>query len=263
MVATFNIRNGRAFDGRHSWPLRRRSTAATLRRMDADVVGLQEVYGFQQRYLLRRLPEHEAHGEGRSGHGRGERCPILVRRSRLDVVASRVRWFGAGDDSGVTRLPGARAPRIATCLRVHDRSTGVELDVVNTHLDERLAENRRRSIEQLVTWLDRERPTVVMGDLNSREGGDILAALHAAGLDSVLPADAGGTAHRFTGRTDGPRIDHVLVSRHWEVRTSGVVVDPQPRTTLPSDHWPVSATLRLHGRGRPWHTRTVDVAEGG
>ena len=38
-VATWNVRNGWAFDGWSSWPFRRRSAIETLASLAADVVG--------------------------------------------------------------------------------------------------------------------------------------------------------------------------------------------------------------------------------
>lgn len=243
VVATFNIRNGVAFDGCNSWPFRRRSTADVIRRLEADVLGLQEAYRFQQRYLQRRVSGYGALGTGRSRGGKGERCPILVRRNRFDILDSWTRWFGGVDTTSGSRLPGARFPRIATSVVLRDRLADIEIEVVNTHLDERRADNRRRSAEQLVTWLDHDRPSILMGDFNATAGDHLFGVLGEAGLSTVLGPGASGTAHRFSGRTDGPRIDHIVVSRHWQVVDAAVVVD-RAGGRLPSDHWPVVARLR-------------------
>ena len=71
-VASFNIRNGWAFDGWNSWPLRRRSTLATIKALDADVLGLQESFRFQYRWIRKRLPPSESWWDGRGASGRGE-----------------------------------------------------------------------------------------------------------------------------------------------------------------------------------------------
>jgi endonuclease/exonuclease/phosphatase family metal-dependent hydrolase len=84
----------------------------------------------------------------------------------------------------------------------------------------------------------------VLGDLNAGPGGDVVAPLLAVGLRDALEGVPGGTAHGFTGRTDGRRIDHVLVSRHWDV-VAASIEHPRPGGRLPSDHWPVVADLRL------------------
>jgi endonuclease/exonuclease/phosphatase family metal-dependent hydrolase len=248
VVASFNIRSGLAPDGRHLWPLRRSATAAMIRHLDADVLGLQEVFRWQLTWLLARLDGYEATGEGRSRRRRGEACPVLTRRDRLRVVEARTRWFGAEPDRPGGRLPRASFPRLATLVTVAERDgNGVPFLVVNTHLDERRPENRRAAAAPLVTWLPTGTPVILLGDLNTTEDDDaVFSVLRAAGLRSALPADAGGTAHQFRGGTGGRRIDHILVSDHWEVEEAAVVTESVGRF-LPSDHWPVRAVLRRRG----------------
>ncbi len=127
-----------------------------------------------------------------------------------------------------------------------DRSTGSPLRFVNTHLDERNAANRLRSIELLLAWVDLSVPTIVLGDLNAtpKRQPELFAALADAGLVAALPDDGRGTAHDFRGGTDHRRLDHVFVSWHWTVLDAGVVDDGRGRG-YPSDHWPVRARLRL------------------
>ena len=246
MVATFNIRSGLAPDGRNLWPLRRSATAAMIRRLDADVVGLQEVFRWQLRYLLGGLDGYEASGEGRSHRRRGEACPVLTRTARLEVAEARTRWFGPEPDRPGGRLPRASFPRLATMVRATDRAGGGTgpVSVVNTHLDERRPENRRASAAQLVEWLPEGEPVILLGDLNTTEDdAAVFSAFLAAGLRPALTGSAGGTVHGFRGGSAGRRIDHVLVSHHWEVEEAAVITDVAGGR-LPSDHWPVRAVLR-------------------
>jgi endonuclease/exonuclease/phosphatase family metal-dependent hydrolase len=243
-VATFNIRNGRAWDGRNSWPCRRRATAAAIAGLDADVVGLQEVFAFQQRSLLRQLDGYAAVGRARDDGRRGERTPLLLREASVRAISHVTRWYGDDPDRPGTRLPEARFPRIATLAEIEVRPSGARAQVVCTHLDAASAANREAAAEQLAGWLDPALPHIVVGDLNAGPGAAALAPLLAAGLSQALPADAGGTNHDFTGRTDGQRIDHILVSAGIEVLDARID-HARPGGRLPSDHWPVVADLRL------------------
>ena len=230
------------FDGWRSWPFRRATTATAIDWLDADVLGLQEVFGFQLRGLLRRLGRYDAAGLGRDDGRRGERSPVLFDRRRVRLVEHRTRWYGETPDRPGTTWPGARFPRVATLSRL--AVAGTELAVVSTHLDSRSAELRLRSAEQLASWLPTDVPVVVAGDLNCDEDSPPVGVLLAAGLRHALPPDAGGTVHGFTGRTDGRRIDHLLVGEGIEVLHAHVA-HPRPGGDLPSDHWPVVAQLRI------------------
>lgn len=240
--ATFNIRNGWGLDWLNSWPFRRGATAAAIDALHADVIGLQEVFDFQRRYLGRHLPDRRWHGQGREGGRAGEQCP-LVTAPRLSVLDHRTSWFGPAPAIPGSRLPGASFPRIVTLLRCRDEHSGREFAVANTHLDEHLHTNRIASAEQLAGWMDLGLPAVVLGDFNTTPGSaDVFEPLAAVGLRRV-PIE-GGTSHGFTGRHDGRRIDHILVSSHWTVVDAAVAYE-RPGGRLPSDHWPVVATLRL------------------
>ena len=223
-VATFNIRNGRAFDGRNSWPLRRARCAEAIRSLDADVLGLQEVYGCQLRYLQRQLPDYTFVGEGRNGGRRGEHTPIGARGS---VRSHVTRWFS---------VPGSRFPRITTTATLDG-----DVHVTSTHLDESSTERRNASAVQLRQWLD-DMPGlhIVMGDFNAEANASLFDTV------GLIRADPGssGTTHHFRGTTDGRQIDHILVSPGIEVLDASVA-HPRPGGRLPSDHWPVVARLRL------------------
>lgn len=244
-VATFNIRNGLAWDRCDSWPFRRRATLRAIQEVDADVLGLQEVYRFQLRWLARHLPGYQvAAGQGRNGGRRGEMGPVLVRAGWAEVTGVATRWYGPTPDGPGTRLPGASFPRTATVVDLRLRGSGRTIQVANTHLDEARKDNRVRSAEQLLGWLRADGPGLVVGDLNATPPSGTLAALRAGGLAPVLLPEGTTTAHRFTGRRDGVQIDHILHSREWALRSATVHVTP-PGQRLPSDHWPLSADLTL------------------
>lgn len=243
-VATFNIRNGRAFDRFDSWPFRRRATAAMISSLDADLAGLQEVYAFQRRWLERRLPDRVWIGAGRTdGVGRGEQCPITWRPSRLELEDWGVRWFSDRPDDPGSSFEGAQFPRIATMARFCDRGTDFRFGVVNAHLDSHRQVDRVRSAELLVGWLaGYDLPWLVLGDMNDGPDSQVLGVLQAGGYRSVGPSDGRGTIHQFTGRVDGGRIDHVLFSDDWSAGPPDILTVSSGR--LPSDHWPLVVDLR-------------------
>jgi endonuclease/exonuclease/phosphatase family metal-dependent hydrolase len=253
VAASLNLRHGLAWDGVHSWPLRRRAAARLLDDLGAELIGLQEVRGFQQTYLTRRLSGYASVGAGRDdGRERGERCAVLYRPGRLELDSWTVRWFS--DSPGVPGSVGWGNPvtRLVTLCRFRDRAGGRAFGVADAHWDGASAESRLRSAEALLRWLDPALPWIVLGDLNATAGDPAVARLVAGGLRDTLAhlgerGPGAGTHHHWDGATDGTRIDYVLVSPEWEVLHAEIAhqLPPEGRSGLPSDHWPVVATLRL------------------
>jgi len=252
-VASFNIRNGIAWDGLDSWPLRRPATAATIAGLDADLAGLQEVYGFQQRYLLRRLPGYAATGAGRTdGRRRGERCAVLYRAARLRLDHATTRWFSDTPDVPGSTGWGNRLPRIVTLAHFTDLAGGARFGFADCHLEGWPAAARHRSAAALATWLDPSLPWIVAGDLNAEPHDAAVRTLLEAGLRDVFAPAAGGgrpapatTVARSRDGSGGRRIDYLLVTAEWDVVAAAVPAAGRHRRR-PSDHLPVTATLRLH-----------------
>ena len=246
-IATFNLRNSLGREWEHLWWRRRGVTLATIRMLDADLIGFQEAHRWQYHWLARKLgPDWHHAGTGRSNRGcLGEHVPLFARRSRLTVLDAHTRWFGDRPTTPGTTLPDASFPRITTSFRARPVDGERTISVFNTHLDEHLAANRRRSVAQLRDWAaETGDPTVIMGDLNTELGSDELTPLLGSGYRSVLSRESGSTAHEYTGRIEGGAIDHILVSREWTV-VDAHIETRRPGGRLPSDHWPVVASLQL------------------
>ena len=113
--------------------------------------------------------------------------------------------------------------------------------------------SRLRSAKALLGWLDPALPWIVLGDLNATTGDAAVAALVAGGLRDTMEhlgerGPGSGTHHHWDGATGGTRVDYVLVSSRWDVLDARIE-HVTPPEGLPSDHWPVVATLALRDGG--------------
>lgn len=248
---TFNIRNGRAVnDGANLWWRRRSITAAVIAEVDADVLGVQEAYHFQLAYLLRQRPGFAYVGQGRNdAKGRGEHAPVLFRSERFALERAETRWLSDTPTVPGSRSWGNRFPRIVTVAWLRERVGGGRLGMVNGHFDSESAEARVRSAQAVVDLVagERDRPWVVMGDFNTTAEDPAVQLLLGAGfsdtLGSLPPHGPGaGTEHAYTGRTDRTRIDFILLSPGLRALDAAIVTT-RPKGRLPSDHWPVTATM--------------------
>ncbi len=257
---TFNIRNGRAKDGNNSWDLRKEFVCDVIRDDGSDVIGLQEAFRFQLDEFRTELTEYGEVGEGRDGRTRGEYSAILYLKKRFTVSASGTFWLSK-TPSKPSRDWGSACTRVCTWARLMDRESTQSFYVYNTHLDHRSQSARENGIKLIMkrvagrTYKD---PFILMGDLNAGEDNKAIVYLKRKGeqeektpirlVDSfrVLNPDEKvvGTFNGFTGRSDGPKIDYILVTPETRVLEAAIVkVNRYGR--YPSDHYPVTARLSL------------------
>lgn len=269
VVATFNVRYAEAPDDENRWSDRRAAVVETIRRITPDAIGLQEPFAAQLSEILAALPDFRAVDFARdpSAPG-GERTPILYRADRFAADEAGIFWLSDAPETPASRTWGNDMPRACVRARLVERATGAAFHLFNTHLDAWTPGARVRSAALLAERIRGRRgagAAVLVGDMNdgpaspalrSLTGGptpsaglgstspmrlvDALAAAHPA----MRPEDRGGTFHEFTGRTDGERIDFVLVEPGVEVLAARIVREAVGGR-WPSDHFPVVARLRL------------------
>lgn len=219
-VATYNIHRGRGLDGRVS--LRR--IAEVLRQVDADVIGIQEIYEAQADRLARDLGMQLVTGV--TVHRSGGACG--------NAVLTRLPLHGVATFDLSVRTREARGG-IRVDLGFHDQT----LHIFNVHLGLRGHERAKQVkwlVERHILWDDRTGPRIVIGDLNEWFPGRVgrvlrreftslrLRRTHPA-LLPLWPLDRIYWDHAVRG--DALRV-------HW-TRLSRVA----------SDHLPLIATLRI------------------
>jgi endonuclease/exonuclease/phosphatase family metal-dependent hydrolase len=256
VVGTCNVRYDNPQDGPDAWPNRRTLVGDVLRA--GDLWGLQEVLPQQVEALRVDLPEFGLVVRSRDADpATGEACPILYRASAwtLDPIEHGTFWLSETPEQPGSRAWDAALPRIATFARLTARATGRSLYVYNAHFDHRGARARLESARLLAARIAARRhpdPVVVLGDCNAGPDSPPLRALLADAALGLVDAwraanpDAAerGTFHGFGQTFRGERIDHVLVGPGLAV--AGCAIDDRrPGGRWPSDHAPVTATLRF------------------
>jgi endonuclease/exonuclease/phosphatase family metal-dependent hydrolase len=254
-VMTFNIRYGTADDGANAWELRRGLLIATIHEAHPDILGLQEALRGQLDELGEAFPEYREVGVGRDdGMEAGEYSAILFRADRFEAEDDGTFWLSDTPETPGSMSWGNRIPRIATWVRLRDRSTDRSFVAYNTHWDHESQPSRERSAALLLRRIAARGadtlPVILTGDFNAGEDNPAFRALVGGSPElrdtfrEVHPeADSVGTFNGFTGDRNGDKIDAILVSPAWAVLNSAI--DHRGDAgRYPSDHFPVLASLR-------------------
>jgi endonuclease/exonuclease/phosphatase family metal-dependent hydrolase len=254
-VMSFNIRYGTADDGDDRWPLRSDLLVRVVRDFDPAILGVQEALRFQLDEMRADLGRYAEAGVGRDdGVTRGEYSAILFDTARVELVEQGTFWFSDSPTAPGSVSWGNTIPRICTWARFRDRVAGGTFYVYNVHWDHLSQPSRERSAALLLERIAARTPAdpvIVLGDFNAGEANPAFASLTTSAAvplrDTfrVLHADSTfvGTFHGFDGGSDGEKIDAVLASAGWDVR-SAAIVRTAAEGRYPSDHYPVTAVLR-------------------
>ena len=266
-VMTFNIRYGTARDGTNHWTLRAHRVLDRIKAHRPDIFGLQEAMPFQVQQLEQALPHYVSFGTYRDAARQDESCRVFVRASRFAIEDSGTFWLSPTPDKRASKGWDAALPRVCTWAVLRDKILHGRFLFANAHLDHRGKQARFESAKLIAAWAKIfQLPVVLVGDFNSDEGTLAMRHLRANGFrDSfrVVHPDVKevGTSTGFRRRSR-KKIDYVFVTEEVKVRAAKIdttLVDNK----LPSDHFPVTATIQLPAgeapklmpvlASKPWH----------
>lgn len=258
-VLTFNLRYQNSNDTeKKNWVARRGPAVDLIRREAPDFIGLQEALRSQLDDLHERLgAEYLEIGVGREdGKTRGEYSAILIRRERWNVEESGTFWLSDTPEVPNSMTWGNRITRVCTWARVKEVAGGKVLHFFNTHFDHESQPSREKSAALLAERIAQRQPAgsyVLTGDFNATPENAAITALTGGSLQLVdawkvanpdVPAAESGTWQAFNGNRDGGRIDFVLVPPGTRIHDAAILHDA-PDGVLPSDHFPVRATVEF------------------
>ena len=253
-VMSFNIRNGKAKDGENHWDKRKDYLCETLKKYDADLVGLQEAYRFQLDYILKKLSIYAFVGEGRDGGKAGEYSAILYKKSSIKALDSGTFWLSDTPEKPSVSF-GNSYRRICTWGHFQDVKKERSFFIYNTHYDHKSQNSREKSSDLIIQKIQsrKQKDTfVLMGDFNAGENNPAIAKLKRSPfnlLDSfrvIHPNEKEvGTFSGFQNKTSGAKIDYVFVPDGIKVKNAAIERD-QKDGRNPSDHYAVSAVLQIN-----------------
>jgi endonuclease/exonuclease/phosphatase family metal-dependent hydrolase len=254
-VMTCNIRYSAAPDGDNSWPHRKALCIDVIRSRAPDIICCQEVMRDQLAELKAAFADFDWTGTTRDAGSRDVPNPIFYRREAFARVSTGGYWL-----SETPHVPGSSSwasadVRLANWIRLEERATGIELRVVNTHLDhvsQPARENQARLIAEDADAFPDEYPQLLAGDMNCDGSNQAIRTLIEAGWRDTYEAvhgmaDPGHTFHEFRGAAhvaEIGRIDWIFVRGSARAIEAELVTDSRAGR-FPSDHYFVTADLAL------------------
>lgn len=247
VVMSYNIRNSRADDGENAWNIRRVATPAMLDEINPDIIGIQEAYPDQERYIVEQCPRYAAFGVGRNdGADDGERMTVIYNTRVLQKEDGGTWWLSETPDVPSVGWD-AKYPRTATWVLMKDLRNGRKFYFVNTHLDHKGVRARRESLKMIVSRIremNPDIPMILLGDLNVEPADSCLMVLDSLMTSARASAAVTDTTASFNG-FQGPKtiIDYIYYNGFSGADEFRVVTESFEGRPFISDHYPIVSKL--------------------
>ena len=280
-AASFNLRYANQSDSLqgNGWGQRLPYIAQLVQFHGFDIWGSQEGLYPQLLELKQLLPQYDYIGVGREdGVRKGEHSAIFYRTDKFELLDSGNFWLSEEEDHPNVGWDAA-LERICTWGMFREKESGFVFMFYNLHMDHRGVKARSESAKLVIRKICSRHPklpSILTGDFNVDQNSESYTTLTAPKVifDSYEIADfryaPNGTVNGFkTDRMTDSRIDHVFVTKEFEVEKYGILTDTyrvkrneetekvkdgnfpheisfeQYEARTPSDHFPVMVFLSV------------------
>jgi endonuclease/exonuclease/phosphatase family metal-dependent hydrolase len=244
-LMTFNLRFATPLNGANEWQWRKELVAQVILAHQPDLLATQEGMVPQLEYLAGNLAGYLPLIQHREVDPTCQYPTIFYRAEVFMVMESGEFWLSETPAVHRSLSWGSAFPRMVTYGLFQERGRRQAFYFLNTHLDHISAEARLEGARLIrERFFPLGKPMILAGDFNEPpespvyrqflgEGSrltDTWRTLHPPGVEAA-------TQHLFDGCPRGARIDWILVSPPFRVKSAAIVTDNQ-EGRYPSDHFP-------------------------
>ena len=247
---SYNIRTGTAKDGTNSWNFRYPATGMMLEDVMPDVFGIQEALHDQVMFIDEMCGNYDFVGGGRDdGKKKGEYTAIFWNKKTMKKVKWGMFWLSETPEKP-SKGWDADCLRTATWAVMKHKKSGKEFLFVNTHLDHKGTEARKKGLALIMSKIEQLNtsglPVVLTGDFNASPDSPIFAVLD--GKMENTRKIAGNTDNKSTfngwGKEKGVKIiDYIYVSGFSSCPEYRTVTEKYNDRKFISDHYPIVSRL--------------------
>ena len=249
-VMSYNIRMGTAKDGTNSWEYRYPATAMMIQDQKPDVFGVQEAFEFQIKFIEDNFTDYDSFGVGRdNGKAEGEFMSIFWNKKTVKMVKGGTFWLSETPEKPSLGWDAA-CKRTATWALMKDKNTGKMFYFVNTHLDHKGVEARKKGLELIVSRIDeinpKGYPMVLTGDFNIKPDNEALIGLEEKmqSARKIAPKTDNNQTFNGWGKAKSDMvIDYIYVSGFSACPEYHTITEKYGAWKYVSDHYPIYAKL--------------------
>lgn len=255
---SFNIRcinNGDTEKG-VGWDVRKDRACTWVLDNNIDVCGMQEVTHKQLEDVIKRLPQYNYVGVGRTdGKKKGEYTPIFYRKDRFVALDKGHFWLSETPDVAGSKGWDAAIERVASWVKLKEKKTGKIFMAVNTHFDHVGKQARVESAKLIMKKIQeivQDKPAAVTGDFNITNKNEAYTTMVSSPFKMndalVVSPQHHGVRYTFNGYKQvdpakASQIDFIFITPQIEVIRTCV---PQDNLNyVLSDHNPHWADLQF------------------
>ncbi|MBE6719118.1 MAG: endonuclease/exonuclease/phosphatase family protein [Ruminococcaceae bacterium] len=249
-VMSANVRTWSPTDvGKKSWFYRADLIINNIASVKPDIIGFQEVTRMHYSYLTNALKGYDNILQYRDNSKLSEGCPVFYNTARFDLKDKGSFWLSETPDV-MSKDWGSVYYRICSYVILVDKSTGKELVVFNTHLDN-VSDTAR--INGINVVLDKIKqfgglPSIIMGDFNADESSSTYKAATELFLDAKYQTentDSGATYQGFGRQLERENIDYFMISKQGIKVNEYKIIDTTYDGVYPSDHFSIALKIEL------------------
>jgi len=250
---TYNIRFDNPEDKDFNWEDRKMMVSQTISSNAPDVMGIQEAYYNQIKWLESELKIYEWYAVGSDdGEFRGEHCAIFYNHEKYDKIDSGTYWLSEDLDKPGSIAWDAQEPSVLTWVKLRVKLTKEEIFVFNT----RLADQEKARVEggkvilQKIESLTGDTSFILTGDFNAEPDHQTVQLLtntykEAKEHSFIKSSSVDYTFVGYKNNADSRKLqDYVFFSKDFPVN-SYEVLNTKYNEKYPSDHLPVLCKLRF------------------
>jgi endonuclease/exonuclease/phosphatase family metal-dependent hydrolase len=249
-IMTFNIRFLNPADGPNQWQFRKELVLETFWAFLPDLVACQEVTVPQLEYLAAHLTGYEPFIKHRHIDPTCQYPTIFYRPETIVPGLGDEFWLSESPHIHRSKSWDSAFPRMVTYGLFRETHRDLWFYFGDTHLDHISGLARENGAKMLLDLFQRlNKPAILAGDFNAQPKSTVHQTL--TGPDSPfrdsweisLQPEAGvSTQHKFNGEFFGGRIDWILITDPFRLKTSQIITYNQA-DRYPSDHFPYCVDL--------------------